>query len=405
MEQKKIIDTVGLPDFKIDVSKIPLIKIKSITFKNFKVFKFAHFNFINNKICQPFVCFIGPNGCGKTTILDAISIIFSRIEGYDEKRLKALLGKSVRHEGSTKDELGNYELSNGIYGDGDFNIKAEIQCSIGDYSIEINKSGFVKDHPEEVKNILYRLQYFARFDQELHQFQLDRKKWKEFKDIFEAVTGFEIEEYDLMFNESVDPVQSALLKQYILGFVVHKPNEIIRHTECSAGERKIIKTFSTLLNKEYLPSIICVDNVEMHVESGRHIYMIESIKKCFPTSQIFTSTHSYQISKNFGNKNQIYDLRLLKTTYAVEKEPWRLYIQDEIRDAVSKLKSIDMSEQNKKILFEQANMYTQKLLNNNDLESEKILQKIEDFLNKINSVFLQDIRNISNNNISAQELF
>jgi predicted ATP-binding protein involved in virulence len=125
-----------------------------------------------------------------------------------------------------------------------------------------------------------------------------------------------------------------------LGFWIKKPDETISHKECSAGERKIIKSFSTLLNKEFMPSVVCIDNAEMHVEAGRHINLIESMKRCFPDSQIFASTHSYQISRNFGNKSQLYDMRLLKATKIVKEEAWRLYIIDEIKDSVSKLNSI-----------------------------------------------------------------
>jgi AAA15 family ATPase/GTPase len=369
-----------LPDFKIDASKIPEVKIKSIRFQNFKAFDDATFDFMDGNQCSNFVCFYGPNGCGKTSILETITLIFSRLEGREADHLKALLGKSVRH-------IKGHQSA--IYNDEDFLITAAIHSSIGDYEIQINKKGFIKDHPAKIKEMVYRLCYYARYDQELNQFQLARSTWPIFKDLFESVTGFEIEEQVGVFNESSDPIQAVILRKYVLGFWVHKPDEIISHKECSAGERKIIKSFSTLLNKEYMPSVVCIDNAEMHVESGRHINLIESIKRCFPASQIFVSTHSYQISKNFGNKKQLYDLRLLRASSLIKEEPWRLYIADEIKDGISKLKSITTNKEIVDVLITDGNSIIEKCFREDNVGC--IIETAEEFLRKAVSLYIGDL--------------
>jgi len=325
-----------LPDFQLDESQIPDLRVKSIRFQNYKVFEDFTLDLTSEDGCKKFACFFGPNGCGKTTILEGIQLIFSRFEGRTPENIRAFLGKSVRHVNGKQD--------GGIYRDNDFLISACLSCSLGDYEVQINKTGFIKDHPVEVKNILYRLCFYARFDQELHQFQLARNKWNTFKDLFESVTGFEIEESVDIFSNSADPDQAKMMRKFVLGFSVQKPDEIISHKECSAGERKIIKSFSTLLSKEYNPRVILVDNVAMHVESGRHLNLINSLKRCFPNSQIFATTHSYQISRNFGERSELYDLRLLKVSDLLKAEPFRLYWVDEIQDAISKLKSFTMRD-------------------------------------------------------------
>ena len=336
MEKNKVANVYDLPaeelpDFKIDKSDIPSIKLKDIHFQMFRVFEDEYFNFTEDDMVKSFACFHGPNGCGKTTILDCIQLIFSRFDGYEKNRLKIWLGKSVRH---TDGKL------NGVYSVDDFLVTANLSCSLGDYEIQINKEGFIKDHPEEIKQIIYRLCYYARFDQELHQFQLLRDKWPIFKDLFESVTGFKVTEKKNLFDGSDDEVQAEMMMKYVLGFEVHKPDETISHRECSSGERKIIKSFSTLLNMEYIPAVILVDNIAMHVESGRHLNLIESMKRCFPDSQIFSTTHSYQISRNLGVKSQLYDLRLIKASKLVRSQEWRLYVLDEIKDCIGKLKAI-----------------------------------------------------------------
>jgi energy-coupling factor transporter ATP-binding protein EcfA2 len=362
VENRNSSTLIELPDYKIDQTEIPKIRIKSIRLENFQVFEDHIFDFSTANGCKQFICFFGPNGCGKTTILQAIENIMASYEGYKPERLRALLGSSVRHiDGSTT----------AMYGEnGNFLIAAQFETSIGNYEIRLNKNGFIResldgptnhlqqkqdkdgkyyilyDHPQLIKGIIRRLVFAARFDQELHQFQLPRDKWVIFKDLFESVTGFEIREKLDIFSASDDPVQAKLLKEYILGFEVIKPHEIISHKECSAGERKIIKSFSTLLSKDYNPQIILIDNIAMHVESGRHLNLIDSIKRCFPNSQIFSTTHSYQISRHFGDKTQLYDLRLIRASDIIKKEPWRLYFSDELRDCLSKLNSMTTIDRN-----------------------------------------------------------
>jgi len=64
------------------------------------------------------------------------------------------------------------------------------------------------------------------------------------------------------------------------------------------------------------------------------------MKKCFPENQIFATTHSYHISKNFGERNQLFNLRLMNAPCIIKNKPWRLYWVDEIKDAIPKLRSM-----------------------------------------------------------------
>ena len=371
---------IQLPDFKIDESVVPTVRMKSIHFENFKVFEDNFFDFSTEGKCKDFICLVGPNGCGKTTILEVIQLIFSRFDGRTAEKLKCLLGKSVRHVDGKQ---------NGIYGDDDFLITAQISSSMGDYEVKINKTGFIKNHPEEIKSIVYRLCFSTRFDLELHNFQLVRSKWSIFKNLFEAVTGFEVEEKVGVFDGGEDWKRDKILNEYVLGFLIKKPNEIISHNECSAGERKIIKCFSTLLDKEYTPQIILVDNITMHVESGRHINLVQSMKGCFPKSQIFGTTHSYQISRNFSQKNELYDLRLIKASDLIVEQPWRLYLADEVKDCLSKLKAMNFCKE----LVGEEIIFGEKLLTQlleDKMNEEKLKDDLEKFFGKTNHLFIQD---------------
>lgn len=336
-------ESIQLPNFILE--KVPKIRVRSLRLENFKAFDDYEFNFTNNDEIQDFICFIGPNGLGKSTILSALMLLFTRFEGRNKNSVSQMLGKAVRHIDAT---------SNGIYGEEDFLITAVMETSVGNYEVKINKNGFVGDHPEEIKLIVYRLCYLARFDQELNRFQLQRNKWEQFSRLFKSVTGYDIEEYSSPFAFSEDPEQAALLDKYVLDFVIHKPHEIIHHNEASDGEKKVIKSFSTLLNMEFTPQIILVDNIEMHVEVGRHISLITAMRECFPESQLFTTTHSYYISRIFGKRVNVTDLRTIRAPKIIQAESWRFWVIDELSEALMKLESIgcngDVVEDGKKLL-------------------------------------------------------
>lgn len=358
---------------------LPFVKIKSIRFQNFKVFDDYTFDFTSNdNTIKEFVCFIGPNGYGKSTVLNSVQMLFNRYEGRDIERLKINLGKCVRHVG---------EEFNEINANDDFLITAKIDSTFGEYEIQFNKSGFVKDHPQEIKENVFRLCYAARFDQELHNFQLSRDKWDKFKELFEAVTDFTIEEnQDVIkyFMGTDDPTMKQLIDNYVLSFSIKKPHETISHKECSDGEKKIIKSFSTLLTLGYSPSIILVDNIEMHVEKGRHIRLIQAMKDCFPNSQIFSTTHSYYVSKVFGKKSGIFDLRMIKSSDEIKKQPWRLCIIDEVNDCLVKLL---LSPNNEDLVCRGKKIICRCEGDINDLQ--EFQDEVKTFLKEVSDIFIK----------------
>ena len=78
----------------------------------------------------------------------------------------------------------------------------------------------------------------------------------------------------------------------------------------------------------------------MHVALGRHLALIKAMQDCYPESQIFSTTHSYRLTKDLSKLDEIYDLRLMHANDIVKKEPFRLKIIDELDDAIYKLSGI-----------------------------------------------------------------
>ena len=371
-------DMFEMPNFK--ESNMPFVRLKEIDITNYKIFDKYNMNFVNEGQTSRFACFIGPNGCGKSTTLEIIQTLFANYDAYDALRLRNLLGRCVRHvDGDDK---------SGIYGDSDFCIKAKLESSFGDYEVVLTKRGFKKGHPEKIQHLAMRMCYFTRFDKELNKFQLDRSKWTIFKSLFEAVTGFEIEEEETAFSIG----DSRIEKEFVFGFYVHKPNETIHYKECSDGERKIMKSFSSLLNLEYTPPIILIDNVEMHVESGRHLALIQAMKRCFSDSQIITTTHSYHISRNFSHKNQVYDLRLLSCSEVFRKEPWRLQVSDEIKDALVRVKTLqDIKTEELQIMGDALLKQCREDFKEHD--KVKFTADVHRFISEVTCLFIKDLIN------------
>ena len=243
------------------------------------------------------------------------------------------------------------------------------------HEVVFNKSGFQKGHPEAINRLVYDLCYITRFDQELNLFQLKKNHWSLFKTLFESVTGFDIWK-DGTCEDG----------KYVSRFFIDKNSEVITSKNCSAGEKKIMKSFSTLLNLETIPSIILVDNVGMHVERGRHISLIKAMKKCYPDSQLITTTHSYHICRNFSEQNKIYDLRFLNYDDIFKSEPWRLQIFDEINDALIRLDSCEghsyVRESGKDLLRQ---------LNEPISDLQVYRDDLKTFISNVNSIYIERV--------------
>ena len=308
-------------------SKLRLISIK---IENFKIFDKVEFVFTNKN----FSCLIGPNGSGKSTLLEIMQMLFFKFDDYNPERLAIMLNNCARRDI-------NNNVSKYFKIDATFSVERGKQEEI--YNFVLTQDGIQKDHPEDVKDNINKLCYYSTFDKELHKFQLKRKNWKKFKTLMEAVTGFEVvEQRNILSNF----MAFDGLEEYIVDFFIKKPNEIVRHKDFSDGEKKIVKSFASILNMKKTPSIILIDNIEMHVELKRHLPLISQLIKTFPKSQIISTSHSYRISRTFKEKTQIYDMRLINASNVIREEPKRLILLDEIDDLISKINSVSLPKKN-----------------------------------------------------------
>ena len=299
------------------------MKILSLKLKDFRGIPDAEFKF------GDFTCFVGPNGVGKTTVLEAVSLLCSSLDFKNEAPRMVQDMQSMSLDGH---EVGEKLAVNNM---ADARLKAFLEKNIRNTGEENACPGFRADAVFEHEGVHFNVTltqdgfqqdltglpfwwmgicYFAKFDVEMSKFQLRADLWPKFKKAWDNITGF----------PAVDPeiyTVKALAKReanadYIIGFKIEKPTEGTRpagKVHCrrgSAGEKKIIKSLSQIVSLEQArrPHIILVDNLEMHLHHSRHLRAVQELKEMFAGIQLVAATHSLPIINEYKPRSDIIDL-------------------------------------------------------------------------------------------------
>jgi energy-coupling factor transporter ATP-binding protein EcfA2 len=296
-----------------------LKKLKLVNFCNFENYEIS---FIKpNGEPYKYVCFFGPNGVGKSTLLESVSMLPGDIFGRTSQFVSQGLQKYVRHPDydptwqKVTDETEREMFIEGIY---DIDGK--------EYIVQINQNGWVRNDlcpiaiinenddddaeqksmrsgPWKSDHLLYRkrISYFIKSDSDLSmsKFQLHWSQKDDFEKIVSQITRFPCE---CLPPKGLTPQE----REFSTDFVIIKKNYRIHFKRMSAGERKICKSFSDIFNlmhslkypkvgdpvMDKWPRLLLIDNVEMHVYYDRHVQMVECLKEIFQHQQIFATTHS-----------------------------------------------------------------------------------------------------------------
>lgn len=330
-----------------------MLKIKRLELINYAGFdKGSIFDFTNpDGTFKPINVFFGPNGCGKSTALNAISVL-CRAKMYakrtaDDENL--LLRKMQFHPDYDPNYIGfaKYEGKMEIIGVFDDNGKElgvhikdndVIRNDLADRKISDNCAYIDADHP--INN---------------SKFQIPSERISDFLEIGKAIYGYNCKVDKAVSSEGVDASNSSLKNviaayannidqiksstntptmtreqiydglsdaksaelAFYQDFIIEKGSVRVHYKAMSAGEKKIATLLRNLCDSEVVDKsdIILVDNIEMHVYFKRHKKMIDKILEKFPNKQFIVTTHSGvmidHVRQRFGD-SCLFDIPVIK---------------------------------------------------------------------------------------------
>ena len=305
-----------------------MIKIKKIFLKNYCGYRNIEFDFTDkNDNVKQLAFLYGPNGTGKTSLLDAINMCCNPLQ-YMNRNVDLLLSKivyNIDYDPFITDYEKQYAAQEERSGKTDVfteKIKQETNTmDIAAYFMDDNNNDkFVifttQENQGVVQNDLSVSESCLYFDADkptsMNRFQLDIKKKDLFLDMAEMVYGFKcsfghIVPVNMGTGESVD---------YYTDIVIDKYGDRIHFKRMSAGEKKIAKLVQKLCSDEIeKQNIICIDNIFMHIYFKRHAKLIDKILDTYKNKQFILTCHSEtainHIEKKYGNKF-LYDLEQYK---------------------------------------------------------------------------------------------
>jgi len=279
-----------------------MIKIKKLRMKNFCGFRDTEVDFIKDGKINNISLLFGPNGEGKSTILNAVQIVSSPKE-YSGRDLSLSFRKFIYHE-DYDPSYHELKLHEGVTSQGDMELEGIFDTDDGEKRVVFNASGNQSGNSGIVLNELplnprernnNRNSYFIDADNPMNmtRFTLSEEYIEKFLDIAEAVYGFDC----ILSLPAEDKYEGEAYKFYD-DFVIEKvrAGETVRvhFKRMSAGEKKIATLLRHLCSPDYIDNldIIMVDNVEMHVYFKRHPKMMDKLLEHFPDKQFICTTHS-----------------------------------------------------------------------------------------------------------------
>jgi predicted ATP-dependent endonuclease of OLD family len=274
--------------------------IKTLRLRDFCGFHEATISFGN------FACLIGGNGIGKTTVLNAISLLCSSLDFRDDQGPVISTNEEWVPKISGQQRLEAYLKKNIRIGASSFDLEGVFSHGGKEYRVELTNKGFRRNDLVTQDWWWPGIINFAKFDLEMTRFQLHCQLWEKFASHYEGITGFPVKpdlytETDLVaIGECGDMVINFTIDKGLRGKVPCRLS--------SAGEKKIARTLSQIVNLERRPHIALVDNMELHVHHKRHMRMFEEIKKLFSGLQVVSTTHSTVIIDQYEPRSNLIDL-------------------------------------------------------------------------------------------------
>ncbi len=272
-----------------------MVKIKQLHLKNYCGYRDTLFDFTNNGgSIKPLSVFFGPNGCGKSTCLQAVLMLTASWQ-YEGRKTDLLFRKLVFNK-NYHQILSGYKTEKKT-----MEITGIFDTNQGEKTVVINSKGFVKN---ELARRLFEYAYYVDSDNPLNmsRFQINVESKELFIDMAKAVYGLDCYLSDKVYEPNKETGKDI---EFYTNFTIYKDYEDVKvhFRNMSAGERKIATMLKMLCNPSHLDEfdIFLIDNVVMHVYFKRHKSLINKLIEHFSKKQILSTTHSAVL---IGHDNQ-----------------------------------------------------------------------------------------------------
>jgi len=274
-----------------------MAKIKQLYLRNYCGYKEVTFDFRDAGDVKRFCLFFGPNGIGKTSILQAINQV-GNPKQYLGRKNDLVFNKLTYHPDYNPTYAGCIERVHDMY------VEAIFQTFQGDKKVVLENAGKKR---MGVTLCELDLSGFANFafwvdadnPMNTQRFQINTKHVDKFLDLAEAIYGYrceiprgplsEVEEYDPQTKEYVTFCTNFIIYKKYCGEMTK-----VHFKRMSAGERKIATLLQMLCNPLYYDrfDIFLIDNLSMHVYFLRHAKMVDKFMEHFADKQIIATDHS-----------------------------------------------------------------------------------------------------------------
>ena len=271
-----------------------------------------------------FICFYGPNGIGKSSVLSALSLLTTNQISRSQDGIKSSLRKCVFSPDydPVYDRLKDFKVKDKFAEESDNNgnemiVEGTFVMEGKEYVVSVTQDGFVRndlapiDDPasgpwgDDHLRFRQRITHTLTADNDLirSKFQIHYDQVKKFIPLIEEVFRYKAE---CPSPKGLSSYDRAYCTDVIINKIKKNSQPKIHFKSMSDGEQKICKSFSQILNLMYdlenpmpgdevmegWPRLILIDNIEMHVYFDRHVTFVDCLKREFNEQQIFATSHS-----------------------------------------------------------------------------------------------------------------
>jgi predicted ATPase len=264
---------------------------------------------------KPVALFFGPNGIGKSTLLEAIRIT-SNPKVFEDRRLGAetYLRPLIRDTNFVPiaDAVLEKEKEKML-------VEAHYLDYEGhEYLVSFDDKGFIRnDLPRRHGSYVYYVD--ADNPMNWNKFQLIDVHAQRFVEIAEEIYGYKVDLDSEVKDSLTGPDGTTVENVFYQDLVLFKGSDKIHFSRLSAGEKKIATMVRMLCNPDNTDDrgIIMIDNFEMHVYFKRHARMLAKLSEYFGDKQIIATTHSKSMIDHGAQSSYVqnFDLEDFKPEY------------------------------------------------------------------------------------------